>query len=295
MKVSISKLSRNTIWLSAILMFSSSIWGCASGAIEISQDEGYISDYPELDGYGRWFTVPPYGEVWQPYVVDNWQPFTYGKWAWTDRGWAWVSYEPYGWLVFHYGFWDFQPSLGWFWIPGDQWSPARVQWVEYGDYICWAPLAPPNVVWPEPWEHSRHHYWVTVHQNRFLDDDIGGHRISGFPGRGPERIIIRNREPKLGIIERSVHHPIPMTRIRHEPVRSRNHEYQRMRIPEEERKSIEKRREQTRREILRPAPRRVQHQRTPERKQESGTHNQNEKERHEERRDSGQKEHKHNN
>ena len=293
MKLSQEKSLRKILFLGIILILSSVFWGCASSETQIPEEPGYVSDYPELDGYGRWLTVPPYGEVWQPYVIDNWQPFSYGNWVWTDQGWAWVSYEPYGWLVFHYGYWDYDPSVGWFWIPGDQWSPARVRWIEYGDYIGWAPLPPHNVVWPEPWERSRIHIWVVVNRNKFLDDDIGRHRIAGFPRREPQRIVIRDREPDVRIIERSVNHPVPQTRIQREPVRFRDHEFQRMQLPPEERNRIEQRREETRREILRPAPKQVPRERKQEGKEEKAQPQKKQQERHIERRESGEKEQKH--
>ncbi len=244
------------------------LWACAPSGVpgnsQLYADEKYVSDFPELDGYGQWFTVPPYGEVWQPSVIDNWQPFSYGKWVWTDQGWAWVSYEPYGWLVFHYGNWDYQPSLGWFWIPGYQWSPARVRWIEYGDYICWAPFPPTGVVWPEPWVSTRINIWIVVDRDKFLYDDIGRNRISGFPRREPQRTIIRDREPDVLIIERAVKHPIPVIRVQQEPVRYKEREFQRMRLPEEQRPSIEKKRDETRQEILRPPPRPVPRERNQE-------------------------------
>jgi hypothetical protein len=235
------------------------LWGCAttvspagSHITAVSDDNG---EYPELDQYGHWINVPPYGEVWQPEVIDNWQPFTYGNWMWTNDGWAWVSYEPYGWLVFHYGFWDYQPDVGWFWIHGDQWSPARVEWIEYGDYVGWAPLPPPHVLWPRPWEHHQFHIWIIVERNRFLDDNIGRHRITRFPDRRPEGGIIIDRAPDVSRVEHWVNHPIPERRLERHRIRFRDHEYQRMEIPREERPRVERRREETRREVLRPRPR----------------------------------------
>ena len=28
---------------------------------------------------------------------ERWQPYMYGRWMWTNAGWAWVSDEPFGW------------------------------------------------------------------------------------------------------------------------------------------------------------------------------------------------------
>jgi hypothetical protein len=267
--------------------------GCATTVSPAGSQIAAVSDdngeYPELDQYGHWMDMPPYGEVWQPEVIDNWQPFTYGNWMWTNKGWAWVSYEPYGWLVFHYGFWDYQPDVGWFWIPGDQWSPARVEWIEYGDYVGWAPLPPSQVLWPRPWEPHRFHIWIIVERNRFLDDDIGRHRISRFPERRPEGGIIIDREPDVSRVEHWVNHPIPERRLERQRIRFRDHEYQRMEIPPEERPRIERRREETRREVLRPRPRPAPHERKHEehqresqrgKKSEEHHHEKHEKENH---------------
>lgn len=71
MKLSQEKSLRKILFLGIILILSSVFWGCASSGTQIPEEPGYVSDYPELDGYGRWLTVPPYGEVWQPYVIDN--------------------------------------------------------------------------------------------------------------------------------------------------------------------------------------------------------------------------------
>jgi hypothetical protein len=53
-------------------------------------------DATYLAQYGTWTDVEPFGSVWQPSVSPDWRPFAYGHWVWSDAGWAWVSYEPYG-------------------------------------------------------------------------------------------------------------------------------------------------------------------------------------------------------
>ncbi|MCZ2154659.1 MAG: FecR family protein, partial [Bryobacterales bacterium] len=52
----------------------------------------------DLDAYGAWVNVAPYGYVWRPRVAVGWAPYRYGRWAWADYyGWTWVSYDPWGW------------------------------------------------------------------------------------------------------------------------------------------------------------------------------------------------------
>jgi hypothetical protein len=82
--------------------------------------ENATDDITYLAQYGTWTNIEPFGSVWQPSDNADWQPFAYGHWVWTDGGWGWVFYEPYGWLVYHYGNWKFQPDIGWYWIEGNE-------------------------------------------------------------------------------------------------------------------------------------------------------------------------------
>lgn len=99
--------------------------------------------FDALAPYGNWVSTPDYGYVWSPTDVGpDWEPYTNGYWVWTDYGWTWVSYEPWGWAPFHYGRWVYTDYYGWVWIPGTVWAPAWVTWYESPDYIGWAPLPP---------------------------------------------------------------------------------------------------------------------------------------------------------
>jgi hypothetical protein len=108
------------------------------------------ADFREaLAPYGEWIRHPRWGMVW---VADDtppdWQPYRYGHWIYTeDWGWYWISdpeEEDWGWIVFHYGRWIHDRGA-WFWVPGDEWAPAWVDWRYGGDYVGWAPL-PPNAL-----------------------------------------------------------------------------------------------------------------------------------------------------
>ena len=105
----------------------------------------YGTFYDDLQPYGSWFETPDYGYVYQPTVVvqdTSWRPYTHGSWTCTNRGWNWVSDEPFGWACFHYGRWTHIPGRGWVWVPGDEWAPSWVCWREGGEHIGWAPLPP---------------------------------------------------------------------------------------------------------------------------------------------------------
>ena len=118
----------------------------------VPQDEYGAED---LDAYGQWVDMPPYGYVWSPAVGPDWAPYQYGRWVWEDwYGWTWISYDPWGWTPFHYGRWFFAANYGWCWYPGrfgrHYWSPALVGFFGFGGAgvgfgfanIGWVPLAP---------------------------------------------------------------------------------------------------------------------------------------------------------
>jgi hypothetical protein len=96
----------------------------------------------ELDEYGRWAYLEPYGSIWIPYGVGpNWRPYYYGRWTWLPIcGWTWIPYDVWGWAPFHYGRWGWDIGFGWYWIPGAYWGPAWVSWWWGMDYFGWAPL-----------------------------------------------------------------------------------------------------------------------------------------------------------
>jgi hypothetical protein len=110
--------------------------------------------YDSLSSYGSWFETPDYGYVWQPVIVrdSSWRPYTRGRWACTDRGWTWISDEPFGWATYHYGRWALCRGYGWIWVPGTDWAPSWVSWRSSGSHIGWAPLPPETLAY-------RNHRW----------------------------------------------------------------------------------------------------------------------------------------
>jgi hypothetical protein len=59
-------------------------------------EQSYDVFYQGLQSGGQWFDDPTYGKVWQPDIAvseRNWRPYSDGHWAYTDRGWTWVSNE----------------------------------------------------------------------------------------------------------------------------------------------------------------------------------------------------------
>jgi len=179
--------------------------GCGptySSGSRVSTRIGVSASYSELNEWGGWGVHARFGDVWYPYTEPGWAPFTYGNWVWTDRGWLWSSYEPYGWLVFHYGNWYFDDEYGWFWIPGNAWSPARVNWYVYDDYVCWAPTPPRGVIWRAPWETNVTVVWTTVEKKYFLQENIGRHKVAiRPPSKSGERYVVRHSPDAKVLVE----------------------------------------------------------------------------------------------
>lgn len=99
--------------------------------------------YGSLSPYGQWIEIDHDLYAWRPYNVRrSWQPYTVGRWVWTNNGWYWDSYEPFGWATYHYGRWHFDDYYGWIWLPDYDWAPAWVEWRYDNDFIGWAPLPP---------------------------------------------------------------------------------------------------------------------------------------------------------
>jgi hypothetical protein len=109
--------------------------------------------YEDLDQYGVWRQVPPYGWVWAPAgMAAGWAPYRYGHWAWVEPwGWTWIDDAPWGFAPYHYGRWAFV-GAGWVWVPGAMatrpvYSPALVAFVGAGGVgmAAWFPLGPGEV------------------------------------------------------------------------------------------------------------------------------------------------------
>jgi hypothetical protein len=72
----------------------------------------------DLDHYGSWREIPPYGPTWVPAVAPGWAPYQYGHWIWVEPwGWTWVDDAPWGFAPFHYGRWVYYNNY-WGWVPG---------------------------------------------------------------------------------------------------------------------------------------------------------------------------------
>lgn len=108
---------------------------------DVATDLEYEAHVASFDDYGSWVYVASVGRnCWRPTVAPDWRPYSAGTWRWTPGGLTWVSYEPWGWLPYHYGTWTLDASFGWCWLPGTAYSPAWVYWSYSPGYIGWCPV-----------------------------------------------------------------------------------------------------------------------------------------------------------
>jgi hypothetical protein len=125
---------------------------------------------------------------------------------WTEYGWTWESYEPFGWITYHYGFWAYDNVWGWVWIPGYEWYPARVLWATFDDYIAWAPIPPPGYAdWGDPWAVDDIYAWHVVGDEHFVDTDLQP-RQQSFKERYrvKNRSTVRYKPPDVSRVEREL-------------------------------------------------------------------------------------------
>jgi FecR protein len=179
------------------------------------QDNSYSGRYvasgtigsEDLDDYGTWSEVPPYGRVWVPAVAPGWAPYHYGHWVWIDPwGWTWVDDAPWGFAPFHYGRWAYINSY-WGWIPGPVyvrpvWAPALVAWFGgpgwgisfgFGGGLGWCPLGFREPFFP--WYGVGRGYFrnVNVSNTRITNiTNITNNYYNNYYGRGARGVNGRN-------------------------------------------------------------------------------------------------------
>ena len=219
------------------------------GSLDESTQSAYSID--ELNNYGEWLQIDNYGRVWRPYVVADWMPFDNGHWTYASGEWTWVSYEPFGWIVYHYGNWYDDPYNGWVWIPSDNiWSPARVMWVDYDDNVGWAPLPPRGVTYRNPWEMNESRHWHVVKHKDFTQDNIRNYRVSNPIRNEDGSRGITTKAPSKTEIERNTGRTINEIRIRHEVVKTPKREIKKMDLPLQETKRVDQNTARVRKDVL---------------------------------------------
>jgi hypothetical protein len=184
---------------------------------------------PALTPYGIWADVPAFGRVWHPNVSFYWKPFSDGEWYWTEQGWLWHTDEPFGWIVYHYGYWTQESPLGWIWIPGYDWSPARVVWVFDDDLIGWAPMPPPGRSTVALYDPCAAGTWVLVPPRNFADGNVRRYTpYAPYPSHDISAHRTRSSAPDIGFVERRTNRPIDRAPIQRENVRSGGRDFTRV-------------------------------------------------------------------
>lgn len=126
----------------------------------------------ELSSSGEWIESLEYGDVWRPTMAvgADWAPYRSGQWIWRGGDYVWISFEPWGWVPYHYGRWSVVAGFGWCWVPplrGDVfWAPAFVGWISTPAHVGWVPLAPGETYYGRGYygRHSVNVINVTVNQ-----------------------------------------------------------------------------------------------------------------------------------
>jgi hypothetical protein len=205
--------------------------GCGTGSETATQSVPPPDEsFSVLDPYGVWMDIAGLGRVWQPAVSYDWRPFGDGQWVWTDRGWMWLSDEPFGWIVYHYGSWAYWGAAGWLWVPGYEWSPARVRWYAGEDFVGWAPMPPPGVSFPQG--NAQENMWMVVPANQFTREHVGRYRESAQP-----RVLVPGREqqhaPDVRLIQRVTNQELRRRTTESEDIRRGQRTLTRVRVKEE--------------------------------------------------------------
>jgi Family of unknown function (DUF6600) len=164
--------------------------------------------HARLQSYGEWIPVQGFGAVWRPSVVQSWSPYALGYWASTQQGWMWVSYEPFGDIVYHYGNWGHLEGYGWCWFPGREWAPNHVDWTEWQDSIGWYPTPPRVTIQVRLDVRPSYDRYVWVSHRDFLDRDLSRRREMNpsrlWHGSMPPRDapLSRVETPNVSVVER---------------------------------------------------------------------------------------------
>jgi hypothetical protein len=156
-----------------------------------------VIGYEDLDDYGVWDEVPPYGHIWVPrHVAVGWAPYHDGHWAYVEPwGWTWVDNAPWGYAPFHYGRWVYTGGY-WGWAPGPVYvrpvyAPALVAWFGgpawgvsfgfgFGGGFGWCPLGFGEPFYP--WYHHGYGYFRSVNiSNTYI------HNVNNYYGHPPNR------------------------------------------------------------------------------------------------------------
>jgi hypothetical protein len=128
-------------------------------------------------------------------------------------------------------------------------------WITYDDYVGWAPLPPYGITYKNPWEESEHHHWRVVKLRDFTRDNIRNYGVLNPPARINELSTRRQNDripPSKSLVERSIGRNLPEAKAEHETIKLPPRQIQKMNLPQEENKRVEKNSQRVRNEVLVP-------------------------------------------
>lgn len=156
--------------------------------------------------YGEWIWDDYFGYVWRPFYNDNypwgnWSPYVYGQWTYLNGSLFWVPQEPWGWVPYHLGIWQWDKEKGWLWIPGSTFAPAWAVWDFYFGYYSWRPWVMTDWLF---WEYPD--YWL-------YSFGMTPYYGSGGDNLGPGNPITYQYINKVSkdMLKKNRNHPMPLT------------------------------------------------------------------------------------
>lgn len=184
-KTSCEAVMKTKILVIAFLLLSASYIAEAKPGPDIDVNFGFF--YNSLSPFGSWLEIDAGIYGWHPNRISrDWRPYSDGRWTWTENGWYWDSYEPFGWATYHYGRWINDEYYGWIWVPDYEWGPSWVEWRYDDDYIGWAPLPPYagfrigfGIHFSIGW-HSHFSHWNFVRFDHFCHNRVHNYFVDSY-------------------------------------------------------------------------------------------------------------------
>src|SRR5436190_6217376 len=146
-----------------------------------------------LSQFGTFVQHQTFGEVWIPSVTPpGWHPYPPCHWVNTKQyGWYYDDKTPWGAIVHHYGRWTWDVNVGWFWVPGAEFSPGWVVWRTSLQWVGWAPMPPDEEIQnASPDRFNNADYWLFLETAKF--------------SRGCDETIVVAGQPTIALVQQTV-------------------------------------------------------------------------------------------
>jgi Family of unknown function (DUF6600) len=161
--------------------------------------------------------------------------------------------------VYHYGNWYYLSDVGWVWIPGYQWSPAQVRWIDFDDYIGWAPLTPAGYFWGDPWDIGPVVVWNIVSIRDFHKSECDKHIIrTPIPKPRSTATVVRNA-PTVTRVETLSNIKIEKLSAKNAKMKEPNQMIKQAQLPRDHIRRTQPFRDRINREVLAPRIANIKH------------------------------------